>query len=334
MSASSTVPARIPGIPTVQLSGRTPALERRPAVGLNPTTPHSAAGIRTEPPPSTPSATGQRPAQTTAAEPLEEPPAIVLALYGFLVDPWCGLMPLVPAPSSCMLALPARTAPQARSCATHAASASQRRAAPSHRVPPVVGYGRQSISSFTPTSTPSSADSGAPFWYLRVDSSACLMTSSGSQLMKKAILLTPGPELSLTAARNLAATWTGVTSPDLYASEKSRTVQRLMPGASAASAASSRAGRQPTASWTRSAADRSGLVSRTLCSGVSSQLCDAVNSGGSGMSASDTSCQQWVQVQVEAVREDAELTAEHSCRHSGVRAFQFVSHAGRQAGSV
>lgn len=157
------------------------------------------------PPPSTPSATGQRPAQTTAAEPLEEPPAIVLALYGFLVDlhiargrrtephgphhatfqarrrtgrerekkardpeqqhsayPWCGLMPLVPAPSSCMLALPARTAPQARSCATHAASASQRRAAPSHRVPPVVGYGRQSISSFTPTSTPSSADSGAP----------------------------------------------------------------------------------------------------------------------------------------------------------------------------
>ena len=38
------------------------------------------------PPPSTPSATGQRPAQTTAAEPLEEPPATLLALYGFLVD--------------------------------------------------------------------------------------------------------------------------------------------------------------------------------------------------------------------------------------------------------
>ena len=85
MTASSTVPAKIPGIPTVQLSGSTlqpaamvfrnltqpwiteaesslvaaaergahrrqyPALERRPAVGLNPTTPHSAAGIRTEP---------------------------------------------------------------------------------------------------------------------------------------------------------------------------------------------------------------------------------------------------------------------------------------------
>jgi len=38
------------------------------------------------PPPSTPRATGQRPAQTTAAEPLEDPPAILPALYGFLVD--------------------------------------------------------------------------------------------------------------------------------------------------------------------------------------------------------------------------------------------------------
>uniref|UniRef100_A0A0A9CE47 Uncharacterized protein n=1 Tax=Arundo donax TaxID=35708 RepID=A0A0A9CE47_ARUDO len=139
MRASSTVPAKIPGIPTVQFSGRTPALERRPAVGLKPTTPHSAAGIRTEPPPSTPRATGQRPAQTTAAEPLEEPPETLLTLYGFLVDPWWGLMPLVPAPSSCMLAFPARTAPHARSCATHAASAPHRRADPSHRVPPVVG---------------------------------------------------------------------------------------------------------------------------------------------------------------------------------------------------
>jgi hypothetical protein len=56
-----------------------------------------------------------------------------------LAYPWWGLMPLVPAPSSCMLVLPARTAPHARSCATHAASASQGLALPSHRVPPVVG---------------------------------------------------------------------------------------------------------------------------------------------------------------------------------------------------
>jgi hypothetical protein len=66
--------------------GTYPAWERRPSVGLKPTTPHSAAGIRTDPPPSTPSATGQSPAQTTAADPLDEPPATLPTLYGFLVD--------------------------------------------------------------------------------------------------------------------------------------------------------------------------------------------------------------------------------------------------------
>ena len=37
------------------------------------------------PPPSTPRATGHNPAATTAADPLEEPPAILLMSYGFLV---------------------------------------------------------------------------------------------------------------------------------------------------------------------------------------------------------------------------------------------------------
>ena len=44
-----------------------------------------------------------------------------------------------------------------------------------------------------------------PLWYLRVDSLACLITSSGSQLMKKA-MFSSGPELCLTASRNLVAT--------------------------------------------------------------------------------------------------------------------------------
>lgn len=37
------------------------------------------------PPPSTPRATGHNPEATTAADPLEEPPAILLRSYGFLV---------------------------------------------------------------------------------------------------------------------------------------------------------------------------------------------------------------------------------------------------------
>jgi len=149
MTASSTVPAKIPGIPTVQLSGSTlqPAamvfrnltwpwitfgggnrtgVHRRRVPGAGEAAggglePHDAAQRRRHPdgtcgtsthggivqrrcklkekkilrrtawpqhvpPPSTPRATGQRPAQTTAAEPLEEPPAILPALYGFLAD--------------------------------------------------------------------------------------------------------------------------------------------------------------------------------------------------------------------------------------------------------
>jgi len=48
----------------------------------------SSININEVPPPSTPSATGHNPADTTAADPLEEPPAILLALCGFLVALW------------------------------------------------------------------------------------------------------------------------------------------------------------------------------------------------------------------------------------------------------
>lgn len=133
--ASSTVPASIPTIPTVQFRGRTlwkhdhrewkrwkmnhllleckvmyPWWGIRPKVGFKPITPQRAAGILTEPiiiyyatldcgrkrshlgfpncsklpPPSTPSATGHSPAATTAADPLEDPPAILVVSYGFL----------------------------------------------------------------------------------------------------------------------------------------------------------------------------------------------------------------------------------------------------------
>ena len=53
-----------------------PARERRPYVGLKPEIPHSAAGWRTEPPVSEPSASGTSPAATAAAQPLDEPPGV------------------------------------------------------------------------------------------------------------------------------------------------------------------------------------------------------------------------------------------------------------------
>src|SRR5918998_4051261 len=57
-------------------SGNPPPVGNAPAPGLRPTTPHSAAGVRTEQPVSVPSASGTRPAAMAAAEPPEDPPVI------------------------------------------------------------------------------------------------------------------------------------------------------------------------------------------------------------------------------------------------------------------
>jgi hypothetical protein len=57
-----------------QLSGKTPARETRPHVGRTPTTPHHAAGLRTEPPVSSPSVKPQSAVAVAMPEPDDEPP--------------------------------------------------------------------------------------------------------------------------------------------------------------------------------------------------------------------------------------------------------------------
>jgi hypothetical protein len=57
-------------------SGKTPSSETSPYVGLKPTTPQQAAGIRIDPPESVPSAASASPAASAAADPPLEPPAI------------------------------------------------------------------------------------------------------------------------------------------------------------------------------------------------------------------------------------------------------------------
>src|SRR5690606_22497067 len=47
----------------------------RPRLGFSPTSPHAAAGMRIEPPPSLPWAIGTIPAATAAPAPPEDPPA-------------------------------------------------------------------------------------------------------------------------------------------------------------------------------------------------------------------------------------------------------------------
>ena len=58
------------------------AAEMRPRVGLRPTMPQQLAGIRIEPPPSDPCATGTNPAATAAPAPPLEPPAMRVVSHG------------------------------------------------------------------------------------------------------------------------------------------------------------------------------------------------------------------------------------------------------------
>src|SRR5271165_690584 len=66
-ATSSAVAAIGPRWPTLGQSGTAPNSLTLPNVGISPTAPQNAAGIRIEPPPSAPIAAGQSPAATAAA---------------------------------------------------------------------------------------------------------------------------------------------------------------------------------------------------------------------------------------------------------------------------
>src|ERR1051326_395063 len=78
----------------------------RPYVGLRPTTPHSAAGWRTEPPVSEPRAAGTMRAATAAAEPPDEPPATRVRSHGLGAGPNAEYSVDEPIANSSRLVLP------------------------------------------------------------------------------------------------------------------------------------------------------------------------------------------------------------------------------------
>src|SRR5699024_251298 len=95
-ATSSTVLARNPAVSKVGDRGKTPSVLRRLYVGLNPTTPQSAAGTRTEPAVSVPIASGTIPRATAAAEPELDPPAILAGSCGLVTTPKAPASPLIP----------------------------------------------------------------------------------------------------------------------------------------------------------------------------------------------------------------------------------------------
>ena len=83
---SATVRVSTPSIDSEE-SPSSGASETRPRLGFSPTSPQQAAGMRIEPPPSLPCATGTMPAATAAAAPPEEPPGVRCRSQGLRVGP-------------------------------------------------------------------------------------------------------------------------------------------------------------------------------------------------------------------------------------------------------
>src|SRR5215207_2068546 len=130
-----------------------PYLLTVPYVGLTPTTPHSAAGWRIEPPVSLPKPTAAKPAATAAALPPDDPPGTRLVSCGFRVGPNAEFSVLEPIANSSRFVLPTTTAPAARSRSTTVASYGGRH--PSRmRDEHVVGIPRVHMLSFSATGTP------------------------------------------------------------------------------------------------------------------------------------------------------------------------------------
>src|SRR5437764_3953513 len=95
----------------------------RPKLGLRPTRPVKAAGIRVEPPPSLAVQNGTIPAATAAADPPLDPPGVRVGSHGLRVVPQALVWVKAVMPNSGAAVLPTGTAPEARRRRTCAESA-------------------------------------------------------------------------------------------------------------------------------------------------------------------------------------------------------------------
>src|SRR5688572_4740383 len=98
------------------------ASDTRPRLGLSPTRPQHAAGIRIEPPPSFACATGTMPDATALALPPEDPPGVREGSHGLRAAPNAAGSVTGRMPSSGVLVLPTTIAPAARRRRTSALS--------------------------------------------------------------------------------------------------------------------------------------------------------------------------------------------------------------------
>src|SRR5437870_12450572 len=95
-----------------------PYLDTRPYVGLIPTTPQNAAGVRMEPPVSDPSAMTDVPEATLAADPPLDPPGTRSRLCGLRVMKYPEFSVVEPIANSSQFVLPTTIAPALRKRST------------------------------------------------------------------------------------------------------------------------------------------------------------------------------------------------------------------------
>src|SRR5687768_14489132 len=134
----------------------------RPNDGLMPNSPVNEHGMRIEPPPSVPTASGAMPAATAAAAPPEEPPGVLAVFQGLRVMPVSGLSQTPFQPNSGVVVLPTSTAPCSRRRAVAGASSFHGPLASTAREPRSVGQPRVRMMSLIDTGTPSSSPFGWP----------------------------------------------------------------------------------------------------------------------------------------------------------------------------
>src|SRR5205823_9165935 len=121
-ATSATVRAMGPIWSIVCSIGKAPVYGTSPWVGLCPTTPQYAAGMRTDPPWSPPVAMSTTPAASSAPLPLEEPPADRVVSHGLRTGPVRDVCDPPEKHRSSQTALPAMVAPASSSLVTTVAS--------------------------------------------------------------------------------------------------------------------------------------------------------------------------------------------------------------------
>ena len=148
----------------------------RPRCGLRPKRPQQADGMRIDPPPSPPIATGTSPAATATAVPPLDPPGERRRSQGLRVSPCSTDSVNGHWPNSGIAVLPTTTAPAARSRRTTSPSAPA--GVTLARPPKVVTQPATSSSSLTATGTPCSGPRSAAGTASRADASARASSSS------------------------------------------------------------------------------------------------------------------------------------------------------------